>query len=299
MGKTVIGIHSNVTGGDLTGGHAWISVTRDGVTTNYGLWPDSHPGIEARGWNNGNGSDIRTGMEDGDRPAASRYAELTPEQATALEASLRENVAWGYTANCSSWASETFNRVTGQSLNADEPYTAGVLETPRQLGQSIRAAERTQPTTLSTPAPPQAPRRSSSDSLSDAGAPGETQQAALSARGENLLNVSQRLIDQHPELRLLPVGDRARVAAAMANGALGDGLPDVNRFAVKNGNINYGFVDGQNILRADGTVPLATALKTPEAVSLDGLRTDNAAAIQQQVAPRVAFVEPPVAQRAV
>jgi len=79
----ILGVHSNVRKGQMdpeTGdpygfdaGHAWISVTRDGKTTRYGLWPDAHPNVE----DNGGGSDIRTGMEDSDTPAASRYYRLT------------------------------------------------------------------------------------------------------------------------------------------------------------------------------------------------------------------------------
>lgn len=98
----ILGVHSNVRKGQIdpeTGkpygfdaGHAWISVTRDGKTTNYGLWPDEHPRVE----DNGSGSDIRTGMEDGDTPAASRYYRLTPEQASKLDGLLKANETWGY-----------------------------------------------------------------------------------------------------------------------------------------------------------------------------------------------------------
>ncbi|WP_259365771.1 MULTISPECIES: hypothetical protein [unclassified Pseudoalteromonas] len=39
MEKTILGIHSNIAGDNegFTGGHAWISVTRSGTTTVYGL----------------------------------------------------------------------------------------------------------------------------------------------------------------------------------------------------------------------------------------------------------------------
>lgn len=106
----ILGVHSNVRNGQMdpeTGdpygfdaGHAWISVTRDGKTTRYGLWPDAHPNVE----DNGDGSDIRTGMEDGDTPAASRYYRLTLEQVAKLDSLLKANETWGYTHNCSSWA---------------------------------------------------------------------------------------------------------------------------------------------------------------------------------------------------
>ncbi len=123
MTETVVGIHSNVrpgmldpfTGAEfqpgLSAGHAWLSVTRDGETKTYGLWPDWNPAAA----DNGSGTDIRTNLEVGDVPAASRYFRLTPEQATALEAKLSENATWEYTENCSSWASSTLKAVTGVS----------------------------------------------------------------------------------------------------------------------------------------------------------------------------------------
>lgn len=43
----------------FTGGHAWISVTKNGTVTVYGLWPDEHP----RTLDNGDGTDIRVGLE--------------------------------------------------------------------------------------------------------------------------------------------------------------------------------------------------------------------------------------------
>lgn len=46
-------------------GHAWVSLTEDGKTTYYGLWPDKHDEVVKRGLANGKGSDIRTGIESG------------------------------------------------------------------------------------------------------------------------------------------------------------------------------------------------------------------------------------------
>lgn len=42
--KPSLGIHSNAGPSEgLTDGHAWISLTENGKTTLYGLWPDFHP----------------------------------------------------------------------------------------------------------------------------------------------------------------------------------------------------------------------------------------------------------------
>lgn len=71
MSETILGIHSNVRPGmldpstgklrdpNLIDGHGWLTVTRDGVTTNLGLWPDDHPRVVGRGLSNGSGSDVR------------------------------------------------------------------------------------------------------------------------------------------------------------------------------------------------------------------------------------------------
>ncbi|MBT9551050.1 MAG: hypothetical protein IV088_09400 [Hydrogenophaga sp.] len=79
MSDTILGIHSNVRPGmidpstgkptdpGLTDGHGWLPVARDGKTTTYGLWPDDHSRVVEQGWNNGEGSDVRAGMEDKSR----------------------------------------------------------------------------------------------------------------------------------------------------------------------------------------------------------------------------------------
>ena len=104
--NVVLGIHSVAydktqrDGGSaaLIDGHAWISVTRNGKTQQYGLWPDNHGRVE----DNGRTSDIRVGMEAGVIPKASRYYELTAQQARTLDAKLKENVTWSYANTCAS-----------------------------------------------------------------------------------------------------------------------------------------------------------------------------------------------------
>ena len=68
--STILGIHSDRLGtAYYHDGHAWITVTRNGITTHYGLWPDSNP----RTKDNGPGNDIRIGLEAQRHPKASRY----------------------------------------------------------------------------------------------------------------------------------------------------------------------------------------------------------------------------------
>jgi hypothetical protein len=311
MSGTVLGIHSNVRSGMIdpttgkpiepgaTAGHAWLTVTQDGKTTTYGLWPDWNPDAV----DNGSRSDIRTNLEVGDTAAASRYYTLTPEQASTLEARLKENVTWGYTENCSSWASETLEAVTGQRVNADEPYTAGVVETPRVLGESIHKLEQHDRTSPEAPATPPPANGRSSSSLSDASdaQPIIEQHAALSPHAQNLLRDSEHHVRQLAERHGLPWNTGMdNTVAAVAQQARADGLTAINQFNVKDGQIRYGQYDGYTL--KDGSIDARVAANMPEAVSRDGLvQTDQVMNQQQQTrlaeqaAPQMS---PPALQRA-
>jgi hypothetical protein len=183
--RVVLGIHSNVdpnTQGSfnqLIDGHAWISVTRDGRTEVYGLWPDDHPSGR---FDNGAGSDIRRGVERGAPAAANRYYELTPEQVARLDARLQENVTWGYGNTCASWASDTVGRVTGQTVSGSE--LLGLTDTPRELIRSIRELERARRTSPDNPiTPAEVPARSSSFGALDPNDP-LVRQAEVAVRAE-------------------------------------------------------------------------------------------------------------------
>lgn len=146
MSRTILGIHSNVVAGDKTGGHAWISITTNGATVFYGLWPDSHP----RTKDNGPGFDIRKGLEANSTAKASRYYKLTDAQSKRLLVQLGRDQTWNYTHNCSSWASYVVWRVVGEDVDADDSALLGV-ETPRELGRSIQALEVKSPTSRFAP----------------------------------------------------------------------------------------------------------------------------------------------------
>lgn len=166
--KAVLGIHSQIhpdTQGSFqqfVDGHAWISVSRGGETRHYGLWPDDHHEVP----DNGDGTDIREGLEAESVPNASRYFELTPRQLERLDQALNENVQWSYTNTCASWATDTLHKVTGQKLEASEFV---LTDTPRELIDAIRNAERLQPTSPTRPHPPleAPPRPASARSLTD------------------------------------------------------------------------------------------------------------------------------------
>ena len=176
--KTVLGIHSYVDArtegsfNQFVDGHAWISVTRNGYTEVYGLWPDDHPHVP----DNGDASDVRRGLEAGYPATASRYFQLTLGQSKELDAALKENVAWRYTNTCASWASETTERITGQRIDADD--TLG-FETPRKLVETLQKLEKREPTTPDTPQPPVEPRSSSSFGALDTPMPDESMMREL------------------------------------------------------------------------------------------------------------------------
>ncbi|VAW67935.1 hypothetical protein MNBD_GAMMA10-2873 [hydrothermal vent metagenome] len=144
----ILGIHSNVAGDNaaLTAGHAWLSITQSGITTTYGLWPDSHPNVI----DNGPGSDIRVGLESNVNAVASRYYSLTDAQANHFNRMMGTNVNWQYTHNCSSFASDLVYEIVREDIDADD--TLG-LETPREIGKSILLLEARRPTSLLTPRP--------------------------------------------------------------------------------------------------------------------------------------------------
>jgi hypothetical protein len=77
-----------------------------------------------------------------------------------LEQRLRENVSWGYTNTCASWATDTVSGITGQRVNGSE--LGGLTDTPRQTINSIRELERDRPTSLDNPIRPNEISRSSS-----------------------------------------------------------------------------------------------------------------------------------------
>ena len=140
--KPIIGIHSNSPPeSELVSGHAWISLTRDGTTQFYGLWPDAHGDVE----DNGNGTDIRINQERG-FGRYSRFLPIDEDQLDRLNFKLGQNETWAYTYNCSSWAEEVYEYVTNENVSADEFITGSPLETPRKLSEGILELERRYPT---------------------------------------------------------------------------------------------------------------------------------------------------------
>ena len=120
MTDMILGIHSNVAGDSagFTAGHAWISITNNGSTTVYGLWPDAHP----RTIDNGEKTDIRVGLEASATAVANRYYILTDPQSKHFVALMKANVAWRYTHTCASWASDVVWSVVREDVDADDYF---------------------------------------------------------------------------------------------------------------------------------------------------------------------------------
>lgn len=224
--RIILGIHSNIapdSDAALTDGHAWISVTQGGRTQTYGLWPDSHPYIRQQGLDNGEGSDIRSGIESGigREPAASRYYELTPDQLRALQGELQRDVEWGYTSTCASWASGVASRVTGERINASE--LLGITDTPRELSESIQELERERRTNRTNPVRgDEVEARSSSFSMREEGIDLDRHPVARELRSRFPETVDDARV-AHAAVRAIDAGidDPAKIAGAVErNGEL-------------------------------------------------------------------------------
>lgn len=157
---SVLGIHSNVDSGAKSGGHAWISLTLNGATTTYGLWPDEHPNVV----DNGSGTDIRVGMEDSEIAKVSRYYSLNEIQLTQLRAIIAQNKTWHVYYNCSSWATFVVSKVMKEDIAAEDWWVLGI-DTPRKLGSALRQMElKNQTSKLAPLSLEDVPNRSSSGS---------------------------------------------------------------------------------------------------------------------------------------
>jgi hypothetical protein len=314
--KVILGIHSqtdpNTQGSfnQLIDGHAWISVTRNGTTEHYGLWPDNHP----RGLDNGPASDIRTGIEGerGFNPSASRYYELTPEQVTKLEARLRENVGWSYTNTCASWASETTSLVTGQKIDAGVAFS---VETPNALNNSLRELERTRPTGSDNPMrPDEIKGRSSSFSALEPGS--QVQPASIDSLHPAHSGHPDRALFQHAVAGVRRLDDNRNrphdalsdnMAASLTVLAKEGGLQRIDHVRLSEANTQV--KHGENVFVVQGAMGdpahLTAHMKTqeaidkPMAVSFQQLAAQNQKLDEQRslaVMPESPVAQPPERQ---
>jgi RHS repeat-associated protein len=126
-----LGIHSNVgSEADLTDGHAWLSLEGGSKKMTLGLWPDGHPATV----DNGAGTDVRVGLEDGLASVSSKYFALNTDQLARLQTFVNTNATWGYTHTCADWARDAVQYSTGLRMDVDDWFG---FETPRELSRSL------------------------------------------------------------------------------------------------------------------------------------------------------------------
>ncbi|HYQ25215.1 hypothetical protein [Stenotrophomonas sp.] len=216
--RAVLGIHTNTKpGAPLIDGHSWLTITRDGKTEAYGLWPADHPRFSQEVAPPA--TDIRRGIENNFEATASRYYSLSAEQLREFEKASREKVTWGYANTCASWASDTAYRVTGERVNASE--LGGLTDTPREIRESIDALERQHNTSPDAPREPvDAPKERGSSSSSFSMEEGrDTEVNALLANAgnpERLQQAMERLQESAPGQAF---AERAAAHTAQLNSA--------------------------------------------------------------------------------
>ncbi len=146
---TVLGVHSTVepnTNLLRDHGHAWVTLTEGGVTTRWGLWPDTNKRIKKLGLANGAGSDVRTNFE-GD-PAAggcwNKTYKLTVAQRNAFLDYIiaqRDGVrTWTKEDNCASFARDAVAAAGQGALAVTETIVVRTYPTPRKMSQAISDA---------------------------------------------------------------------------------------------------------------------------------------------------------------
>jgi hypothetical protein len=117
-------VNTNVVGGGLTDGHAWLAYTpAGGAETTYGTWGNRNP------------IGLHRNAEAGYSPSASRCTELDATDKTALDNFASSNNSWGLFNNCASFAARGWLSVTGESI----PYTSWGIPNPSALGTGIIA----------------------------------------------------------------------------------------------------------------------------------------------------------------
>jgi hypothetical protein len=151
-GATVgdLSIRTNVVGGGLTDGHAWLSyLPAGGTETTYGTWGNRSP------------IGLHRDLEVGFSYAATRSTSLDSLDLSNLGTFSGANNSWGYINNCASFAARGWQAVAGESLS----YKTFGIPNPSALGTGIVAANGGTSGVLPATTPPPAPGGGSSSSL--------------------------------------------------------------------------------------------------------------------------------------
>jgi RHS repeat-associated protein len=150
-----LGIYTNVNSKDNQGwadGHAFISITVNGRTTTYGLWPDWNPDVIGNG---PLGTDVRVDFpyDNLGQYRYSRFYRLTPKHFQRFQRYVKRKSFWTGSHTCASFARDVVEYTTGEHLRAHDLGHLGV-DTPVQLGTGIGGGEGERPTSPTNPLPP-------------------------------------------------------------------------------------------------------------------------------------------------
>lgn len=151
--KAILGIHSSEPPNDCKNdckgwGHAWISLTENGKTNYYGLWPDWHSTVKQLGLSNGAGSDVRTNIENGSG-AVNRYYVISKDEVKRFNNLVSQNLEYSiFTYNCSSFAANVAFQTVGERLSNSG---TAFIPMPCGLSTSMNNANINTPTGISSP----------------------------------------------------------------------------------------------------------------------------------------------------
>lgn len=114
-------------------GHAFLNVRQGKDATVYESYPNGRNYLEGSVRPD---SDVVVGPDYGH--AVSEYClPVSDSQIEALNKAVQtEPTGWTPTHNCTSWAAEMFNRITGAGIDVDDEWALGA-ETPRELANNI------------------------------------------------------------------------------------------------------------------------------------------------------------------
>jgi len=164
---SVIGVHSSSVGGSsiegspgLTAGHAWLTLHyENGRQSSIGLWAEgevlsaNHLIKDPYGIISGTAEKFEVNfdleLQRHYKAEASRFFGLYRGQQTKAIMALGRHAGWRFGHTCASWATEKLKEIFGVQLASQEGF--GLTNTPRALGQAIRAAEGRDPTSVSKP----------------------------------------------------------------------------------------------------------------------------------------------------
>ena len=150
----------------ITDGHSWLSLHFDnGRSETAGLWLTDGEMIQFKRFFHLNpfvaafvGEEVtyEVKLNKEDRlnyaPLYSRFYGLNDTRSKTARHFIFQPAAWRYGYTCATWVTEKMKQIFGQTLVTSELF--GLTNTPRALGNVLRALEKRNPTSLKQPTYP-------------------------------------------------------------------------------------------------------------------------------------------------